>query len=124
MFTQTCLILLLYGTLCGGLAFLSDVSKIMILKGVAPPSSSSAAAGGGDGGEGGGPLPPWLWDLLSTDGRPVMVLVVLLVLFPLCMQRHIREVGRSLKGWASTRPCHGQAEVFSQWGSFASLVLL
>eukprot|EP00195_Chlamydomonas_chlamydogama_P010179 CAMPEP_0202911386 /NCGR_PEP_ID=MMETSP1392-20130828/54859_1 /ASSEMBLY_ACC=CAM_ASM_000868 /TAXON_ID=225041 /ORGANISM="Chlamydomonas chlamydogama, Strain SAG 11-48b" /LENGTH=145 /DNA_ID=CAMNT_0049601869 /DNA_START=25 /DNA_END=459 /DNA_ORIENTATION=+ len=31
--TQVSLILLLYGTLCGGLAFLSDVARIMVQKG-------------------------------------------------------------------------------------------
>ncbi len=30
--------------------------------------------------------------LLQRDGRPVMVLTVLLVLLPLCLQRHIRQV--------------------------------
>ena len=31
-------------------------------------------------------------ELLERDGRPVMIVVVLLVLFPLCLQRHIRQV--------------------------------
>lgn len=30
--TQVSLLLLLFGTLCGGLAFLSDVARIMVLK--------------------------------------------------------------------------------------------
>lgn len=68
--TQASLILLLYGTLCGGLAFLSDVARIMVQKGL--PGHAPA--------------------LLAEDGRPVMVGVVLLVLYPLCLQRHIRQV--------------------------------
>ncbi|GLC55693.1 hypothetical protein PLESTB_001015400 [Pleodorina starrii] len=70
IFTQVSLILLLYGTLCGGLAFLSDVARVMVLKGLGP-----------------GEAPP----LLAADGRPVMVLTVLTVLLPLCLQRHIRQ---------------------------------
>lgn len=62
--TQASLILLLYGTMCGGLAFLSDVARIMVLKG----------------------LPGQAPELLERDGRPVMIVVVLLVLFPLCLQ--------------------------------------
>ncbi|KAG1668620.1 hypothetical protein FOA52_001489 [Chlamydomonas sp. UWO 241] len=67
--TQASLILLLFGTMCGGLAFLSDVARIMVLKG----------------------LPDQAPELLKTDGRPVMVVVVVLVLVPLCLQRHIRQ---------------------------------
>ncbi|GFR48278.1 hypothetical protein Agub_g10053 [Astrephomene gubernaculifera] len=70
LFTQGALILLLFGTLCGGLAFLSDVARVMVNQGLGPGSA-----------------PP----LLEQDGRPVMVLTVLLVLLPLCMQRHIRQ---------------------------------
>ncbi|KAG2499638.1 hypothetical protein HYH03_002577 [Edaphochlamys debaryana] len=70
VFTQVSLILLLYGTLCGGLAFLSDVARVMVLKGFPP-----------------GVAP----ELLQRDGRPVMVFTVLTVLLPLCLQRHIRE---------------------------------
>ena len=69
MFTQASLVLLLYGTLCGGLAFLSDVARIMVQKGL-----------------------PDAPDLLKDDGRLVMVAVVLCVLYPLCLLRHIREV--------------------------------
>ncbi len=53
------------------MAFLSDVARIAVLKGapgVAPP-------------------------LLERDGRPAMVVVVATILYPLCLQRHIREVG-------------------------------
>lgn len=67
--TQVSLIFLLYGTMCGGLAFLSDVALVCVHKGL--PSAPQ---------------------LLQEDGRPVMVLVVLTVLLPLCMQRHIRQV--------------------------------
>lgn len=34
----------------------------------------------------------WLVELLQRDGRPVMVIVALTVLFPLSLQRHVREV--------------------------------
>ncbi|GIL95234.1 hypothetical protein Vretimale_1266 [Volvox reticuliferus] len=70
IFTQVSLILLLYGTLCGGLAFLSDVARVMVQKGL---------------GDGEAPA------LLAADGRPVMILTVLTVLLPLCLQRHIRQ---------------------------------
>eukprot|EP00201_Polytomella_parva_P012349 CAMPEP_0175072368 /NCGR_PEP_ID=MMETSP0052_2-20121109/19864_1 /TAXON_ID=51329 ORGANISM="Polytomella parva, Strain SAG 63-3" /NCGR_SAMPLE_ID=MMETSP0052_2 /ASSEMBLY_ACC=CAM_ASM_000194 /LENGTH=605 /DNA_ID=CAMNT_0016339851 /DNA_START=124 /DNA_END=1943 /DNA_ORIENTATION=- len=74
IFTQISLILLLYGTMCGGLAFLSDVAHIMVEEGLNPASVPS---------------------LLRDDGRPVMILVVLTVLLPLCLQRHIREFERA-----------------------------
>ncbi|PNH06957.1 Sodium-coupled neutral amino acid transporter 2 [Tetrabaena socialis] len=70
VFTQVSLILLLYGTLCGGLAFLSDVARVMIQQGLDPGDAPA---------------------LLQRDGRPVMVLTVLVVLLPLCLQRHIRQ---------------------------------
>ena len=68
-FTQVNLILLLFGTLCGGLAFLSDVARVMVQKSF-----------------------PDAIPCLSQDGRLTMVAVVLLVLVPLCLQRHIRQV--------------------------------
>ncbi|KAJ9521884.1 hypothetical protein QJQ45_024748 [Haematococcus lacustris] len=154
--TQVSLILLLYGTLCGGLAFLSDVARIMVLKGVpctpsasgAPSgsssssevsylahqavpgllsagsylqqaqlqqrraSSSSSSSGGSSiggslsrfhaagpsrrvkgGGQGCDPglEEAWWLQRMRVDGRPAMLLVVALVLFPLCLQRHIRQ---------------------------------
>ncbi|MEW5305955.1 MAG: hypothetical protein WDW36_008464 [Sanguina aurantia] len=67
--TQASLILLLFGTLCGGLAFLSDVGRILVQKGI-----------------------PEAPELFKQDGRPLMLLVVLLVLLPLCLQRHIRQL--------------------------------
>lgn len=39
--------------------------------------------------------PGWveeMLELMRIDGRPVMLLVVALVLYPLCLQRHIRQV--------------------------------
>jgi hypothetical protein len=179
--TQVSLILLLYGTLCGGLAFLSDVAHMLVLKGFPPPtghtspqplmtalypstnpasgmfdasiaasshqndidylnhdlvgttassSSSSSSSGSADqtatGGMFGaavaaaarhllatdhdtaGSQPGWwaavcgwlarLWTTrvvptMQADGRPLMLIVVAAVLYPLCLQKHIREVG-------------------------------
>ncbi|GLI61167.1 hypothetical protein VaNZ11_003454 [Volvox africanus] len=70
VFTQVSLILLLYGTLCGGLAFLSDVARVMVQKGLRDGEAPA---------------------LLAADGRPIMILTVLTVLLPLCLQRHIRQ---------------------------------
>ncbi|KXZ50238.1 hypothetical protein GPECTOR_17g876 [Gonium pectorale] len=70
VFTQVSLLLLLFGTLCGGLAFLSDVARVMVQQGLGPGNAPA---------------------LLERDGRPVMVLTVLAVLLPLCLQRHIRQ---------------------------------
>ncbi|KAG2436229.1 hypothetical protein HXX76_006540 [Chlamydomonas incerta] len=77
VFTQVSLILLLYGTLCGGLAFLSDVARVMVSKGLGPGRAPA---------------------LLESDGRPVMVLTVLTVLLPLCLQRHIRQFEKAATG--------------------------
>jgi hypothetical protein len=71
VFTQITLVLLLWGTMCGGLALISDVAVIMVDKGWAH----------------GQPVPPWI------NGRTCMATVAVLVLFPLCLQRHMREVG-------------------------------
>lgn len=65
--------MLLWGTLCGGLALISDVGVILI--------DRLAAA------EGGWHPPDWV------NGRTCMTAVALLVLYPLCLQRHMREVG-------------------------------
>lgn len=73
VFTQLALILLLWGTMCGGLALISDVGVILI---------DRVAAAQGD-----WVLPDWV------NGRTCMTAVALLVLFPLCLQRHMREVG-------------------------------
>lgn len=72
MFTQLALVLLLWGTMCGGLALISDVGVILI---------DRLAAAGGE-----WVLPVWV------NGRSCMTAVALLVLFPLCLQRHMREV--------------------------------
>ncbi|KAG2449180.1 hypothetical protein HYH02_005927 [Chlamydomonas schloesseri] len=77
VFTQVSLILLLYGTLCGGLAFLSDVARVMVQHGLGPGRAPA---------------------LLESDGRPVMVLTVLTVLLPLCLQRHIRQFEKAATG--------------------------
>jgi hypothetical protein len=71
VFTQLALILLLWGTMCGGLALISDVAVILI---------DRVAA------HGGWVLPAWV------NGRTVMTAIALLVLFPLCLRRHMREV--------------------------------
>lgn len=72
VFTQLALILLLWGTMCGGLALISDVAVIL--------TDRLAAI------EGSWALPHWV------NGRSCMAAVALLVLFPLCLQRHMREV--------------------------------
>uniref|UniRef100_A0A7S0S1I6 Amino acid transporter transmembrane domain-containing protein n=1 Tax=Chlamydomonas leiostraca TaxID=1034604 RepID=A0A7S0S1I6_9CHLO len=92
--TQVSLILLLYGTMCGGLAFLSDVARIMVLKGLPasdqppPPATGGGAVAGASWWQG------WL-ELARRDGRPVMLLVVACVLYPLCLQRYIRQFERA-----------------------------
>jgi len=71
VFTQISLVVLLWGTMCGGLALIHDVAKIL--------ADRLSAEQGWD--------PPfWL------TGRSCMAAVALLVLFPLCLQRHMREV--------------------------------
>lgn len=72
MFTQLALVLLLWGTMCGGLALISDVAVIL--------TDRVAAA------QEGVVLPGWV------NGRTCMTAVALLVLFPLCLRRHMREV--------------------------------
>ncbi|KAI8464659.1 MAG: transmembrane amino acid transporter protein-domain-containing protein [Monoraphidium minutum] len=67
--TQVALLLLLWGTLCGGLALLSDVAVVMAAQAFPP-----------------GEAPPWL------SGRVLMSALALLVLFPLCLQRHMRQL--------------------------------
>lgn len=72
VFTQVSLVLLLWGTMCGGLALINDVGVILI----------DRLAGA----EEGVTLPDWI------NGRTCMTAVALLVLFPLCLQRHMREL--------------------------------
>lgn len=75
MFTQLSLIVLLWGTMCGGLALISDVGVILIDR------LAAAQQGGGS------------WDVPDwVNGRTCMAAVALFVLFPLCLQRHMREV--------------------------------
>eukprot|EP00199_Chlamydomonas_sp_CCMP681_P000359 CAMPEP_0119116390 /NCGR_PEP_ID=MMETSP1180-20130426/52256_1 /TAXON_ID=3052 ORGANISM="Chlamydomonas cf sp, Strain CCMP681" /NCGR_SAMPLE_ID=MMETSP1180 /ASSEMBLY_ACC=CAM_ASM_000741 /LENGTH=542 /DNA_ID=CAMNT_0007105527 /DNA_START=42 /DNA_END=1667 /DNA_ORIENTATION=+ len=109
---QVSLILLLYGTLCGGLAFLADVSRIMILKGAQPEAAwldtagTTGVAGMSDEGhfasaalgDSTATAGSWGEDLLALmrrDGRPVMLVVVATILYPLCLQRHIRQFERA-----------------------------
>lgn len=68
VFTQVSLVLLLWGTMCGGLCLISDVGHMLLQR------------------LGEGQLPGWV------NGRSCMAAVALLVLFPLCLQRHMREV--------------------------------
>ena len=68
VFTQVSLVLLLWGTMCGGLCLISDVGHMLLQR------------------LGEGELPGWV------NGRSCMAAVALLVLFPLCLQRHMREV--------------------------------
>ena len=67
--TQVALLMLLWGTLCSGLALLSDVAVVM----------ADMAFPGGE-------APAWL------SGRLLMTAMALLVLFPLCLLRHMRQV--------------------------------
>eukprot|EP00878_Enallax_costatus_P003116 GHUV01003315.1.p1 GENE.GHUV01003315.1~~GHUV01003315.1.p1 ORF type:complete len:487 (+),score=112.67 GHUV01003315.1:283-1743(+) len=74
VFTQISLVLLLWGTMCGGLALISDVGYMLVHKlttdqGLTPP----------------------IW----VNGRTCMTAVALLVLFPLCLQRHMRELEKA-----------------------------
>eukprot|EP00879_Flechtneria_rotunda_P030662 GHRR01033328.1.p1 GENE.GHRR01033328.1~~GHRR01033328.1.p1 ORF type:complete len:419 (+),score=127.36 GHRR01033328.1:532-1788(+) len=71
VFTQISLLLLLWGTLCGGLALISDVGHILVVR-------LSAVEG----------YTPPLW----LNGRTCMTAVALLVLYPLCLQRRMREL--------------------------------
>ena len=67
--TQAALVTLLWGTLCSGLALVSDVAVVAAAK--AFPS---------------GAAPDWL------DGRVLVSAMALLVVFPLCLQRHMRQL--------------------------------
>lgn len=64
--------LLLWGTMCGGLALISDVGYMLVNKLTTDQGITS---------------PVWV------NGRTCMTAVALFVLFPLCLQRHMREVG-------------------------------
>jgi hypothetical protein len=86
VFTQLALVMLLWGTMCGGLALISDVGVILI---------DRLAAG-----QSGWDVPGWV------NGRTCMTVVALLVLFPLCLQRHMREVS----GTCSAHCSAGRAE--------------
>eukprot|EP00877_Chromochloris_zofingiensis_P007157 jgi/Chrzof1/2695/Cz11g25150.t1 len=70
VFTQASLIVLLWGTMCGGLALISDVGYIMVTRAFEDEH----------------PYAGWV------NGRSCMILVALLVLYPLCLQRHMREL--------------------------------
>lgn len=70
--TQASLVLLLWGTLCGGLALLSDVGFIFV------HTLFEDTA-------------PYWW----LSGRTVMSATALLVLFPLCLQRHMRQLDKA-----------------------------
>ncbi|WIA15022.1 hypothetical protein OEZ85_001723 [Tetradesmus obliquus] len=71
VFTQVSLVLLLWGTMCGGLCLISDVGHMLLQR------------------LGEGQLPGWV------NGRSCMAAVALLVLFPLCLQRHMRELEKA-----------------------------
>lgn len=77
--TQVGLIALLWGTMCGGLALIHDVSLILLDKLAAAAAHQQPGAWS--------LLPCWL-----MSGRACMTAVTVLVLFPLCLQRHMREV--------------------------------
>lgn len=70
MATQASLLLLLWGTLTSGLALISDIALV---------AAHQAFPKGG--------APPWL------SGRVLMAAMATGVLFPLCLQRHMRQVG-------------------------------
>jgi sodium-coupled neutral amino acid transporter 11 len=76
-FTSFSLILLLFGTTAGSLAFISDVTQVLVVKAVQGSSLS------------GHNVFSWLLNYLGRDGRPLMVLTTLTCLLPLCLQRRI-----------------------------------
>jgi hypothetical protein len=94
VFTQVSLVLLLWGTMCGGLALINDVGVILI----------DRLAGA----EEGVTLPDWI------NGRTCMTAVALLVLFPLCLQRHMREVRRSICCYCVQQDTHHTSRFFGQ----------
>lgn len=69
--TQCSLMLLLFGTMCGGLALVSDIGLKAVKAAVKRPP-----------------------EFLVSSGRPVMCLVAVLVLYPLCLQRKMRQLER------------------------------
>ena len=77
---QASLLIQLWGTICCGLCMVSDVSVIAAHRAYAGHSP-----------------PSWL------DRRVVTSTLAFLVLFPLCLQRHIRQVGpgRGWQGWSA-----------------------
>ena len=70
--TQVSLILLLFGTIVGDFALISDVSA-RAFKGLAAPSSP----------------PAWL---VAYDGRGVMTLFAIVAVLPLCCLKGMRQV--------------------------------
>ena len=75
MVTQISLILLLFGTIVGDFALISDVSA-RAFTGLAAPSKP----------------PAWL---VAYNGRGTMCLFALVAVFPLCCLKGMRQVGRS-----------------------------
>lgn len=89
VFTQASLILLLYGTMCGGLSLLSDVCSTVLAT-----AATLWCEGGPDRcalGPDGAPASPWPW----VSGRGLCLAAVALVLGPLCVQRHMRGLERA-----------------------------
>lgn len=76
MVTQISLLLLLFGTIVGDFALISDVSA-RAFKGLAAPSSP----------------PAWL---VAYDGRGTMCLFAVVAVFPLCCLKGMRQVGNRL----------------------------
>lgn len=78
VFTQAWLIVLLFGTLCGDFALVADTGRLAVEKLMA------------------GAAPAWL---VGGDGRLIMTLISLGIVFPLSCLRHIRKVRHSWVGW-------------------------
>ena len=73
MLTQVSLILLLFGTIVGDFALISDVSA-RAFKGLAAPDTP----------------PAWL---VAYDGRGTMCLFAVVAVYPLCCLKGMRQVG-------------------------------
>ena len=78
VFTQAWLIVLRFGTLCGDFALVADTGRLAVEKLMA------------------GAAPAWL---VGGDGRLIMTLISLGIVFPLSCLRHIRKVRHSWVGW-------------------------
>jgi hypothetical protein len=92
--TQASLLVLLFGTMCGGISLLADLGMHIAELAVGQPGLSAAAAGGGSsaaaaGAAGGGSGEP---PALLLSGPAICLAAVLLVLLPMCLLRRIGQL--------------------------------